>query len=150
MAKGTLGPRTRKVTLSGPFFDPKFAEAFKVLVYEALGPEATRIAGAIRAKAPVLTGKLAASVKVGVHVSKSRKPWVAIRADMTATRKGTKGDAPRRYGTVPYGVFVDHETGFASETMEAERPALIGRLSEAVGQFVRRTNAARPAAKAGG
>lgn len=51
------------------------------------------------------------------------------------------GKAGRRYGLVPYGVFVNNETGFLDDTVLEEQGRTLGAINDAVGAWVAAKNA---------
>lgn len=141
----------KDVKLRGVFFDPRHTEALHAHLTAGMSSAAASLEAKIKSKAPGphSTGALRASVKVSVVVPKGRakgeKRWIALRAEATATRKGTKGDAPRRYGRVPYGVFSDNKTGWLSGTVEAENGSLFAALRASAGAFITEANKSVPA-----
>ena len=119
MAAPAAKPSRSRVQLSGPFFDPQQAEKFKAHLRKALEPATQQLFAAIRARAPVKTGKLRDSIDLRIAMPKGKRARkITITAEGKATRPPTPGDPPRRYGRVPYGVFVDHRTGFLKKTFE--------------------------------
>lgn len=147
---GATPARRGEVKLSGPFFDPAHAERFKAHLQQGMKGHADALEAKIKAKTKVKSGDTRDSVKVTVAAAKPGKTgkagkWIAIRAEATASRKATKGDAPRRGGTkVPYPIFQDHKNGFLTDTVQGEHGALFAALKSKALEFVAETNAASP------
>ena len=131
--------KKREVTLTGPLFEPSHLDRFRAHVAADMAREAKRLEAAVKAVTPVgRTGKLQAAVTAKATMSKGKasRVTIAVNADK-ATRDTTPGDAPKRYGKVPYGVFVEHRTGFISETIAKEHVGLLRALTDSVTRFAK-------------
>lgn len=136
-----------QAVLSGPFFDPAHVEALREHVATRMAGPGKALGTKVRAAAPVgPSGKLRDSVTVKVGGKKTKRvKSVRLTVEANARRAGTEGDSPKRYGRPPYGVFSDHETGWLTDTVNGEAPALRADFQGAVGEFAQIMNAGAPA-----
>jgi len=147
----TRSSKTRKVTLYGPLWGEAHAASFRDYIQAAMSGPARALADAINAAAPQALkhrGRgvpLKGSADCPIKTGRGQKKWVRIDMRTKATRPETKGDPPRRYGRIPYGVFVDHETGFMSATRDAHKERIKGEFKAAVWRFVETMNKSEPA-----
>ena len=138
------------VALKGILADPEAVKRRAASLEPALAGEGRRLVGLVQARAPILTGELRAAVRSSVKTvaRKGKNPFVKLVVDADrATRKGAKGDPPKRYGRVPYGVFVDHRTDFLRGTVNAEEPNVLRAVDAAVRAHVLAENTRFPAPK---
>lgn len=139
-----------KARLTGILADPLAARALQAALVDGLKPEAARLEALVKTKTPIArqenygtTNPPPGTLRRGVVAKAVRtKKGVAVilRAD-AAKRRGTEGDPPRRYGRVPYGVFVDAETGFVTETMAQEAGRTLEATNAVVAEHCRSLNA---------
>ena len=115
-------------------------------VYGAVAREGTSYVLMARADAavrkPTKGDSKRSATREAAHLANEakRQARAAARGKKFRPRKLSAKKGGRRYGPVPYGIFVDNETGFLTDTMTEEYPAIVTAIHGAILSHVDRLN----------